>query len=114
MAKRATCSCPRAGVEAVSLSVRVSRFCGPRPGPRGWGMQVESEPKQHAAGASPARHAAAPELGSPPEPVTFPADRRLTRVEGVAEYAFRHYQAQIYRYLRRWTAHSDQAEELTQ
>jgi RNA polymerase sigma-70 factor, ECF subfamily len=35
-------------------------------------------------------------------------------VEGVAEYAFRHHQTEIYRYLRRRTGNSDQAEELTQ
>jgi RNA polymerase sigma factor (sigma-70 family) len=35
-------------------------------------------------------------------------------VEGLAEYAFRHHQAQIYRYLRRRTGDHDQAEELTQ
>jgi RNA polymerase sigma-70 factor (ECF subfamily) len=68
--------------------------------------QVESEPKPQAAGAPPAGHAAAP--------VTFRADRRRIKVEGVAEYAFRHHRTEIYRYLRRRTRSSDQAEELTQ
>jgi len=35
-------------------------------------------------------------------------------LEGLAEYAFRHHHAQIYRYLRRKTGDHDQAEELTQ
>ncbi len=35
-------------------------------------------------------------------------------MEGVAEYAFRHHRTEIYRYLRRRTKSSDQAEELTQ
>jgi RNA polymerase sigma-70 factor (ECF subfamily) len=35
-------------------------------------------------------------------------------VEGVVEYAFRHHRTEIYRYLRRRTKSSDQAEELTQ
>jgi RNA polymerase sigma-70 factor, ECF subfamily len=35
-------------------------------------------------------------------------------VEGVAEYAFRHHRTEIYRYLRRRTKNSDEAEELTQ
>jgi RNA polymerase sigma-70 factor (ECF subfamily) len=35
-------------------------------------------------------------------------------VEGVAEYAFRQHRTEIYRYLRRRTKSSDQAEELTQ
>jgi RNA polymerase sigma-70 factor, ECF subfamily len=68
--------------------------------------QVESEPKRQAAGAPPALHAAAP--------VTFPAGARRTQLEGLTDYAFRHYRAQIYRYLRRRTGNSDQAEELTQ
>jgi RNA polymerase sigma-70 factor, ECF subfamily len=68
--------------------------------------QVESEPKRQAAGAPPAGHAAAL--------VTFRAAARRTKVEGVVEYAFRHYRTEIYRYLRRRTKSSDQAEELTQ
>src|SRR5207245_3427546 len=105
-AERATCERSRLGVKAVSLSVRVSRFCGPDL-PTGVGaMQVESEPKRQAAGAPPAGHAAAP--------VTFSAGPRRTKVEGVAEYAFRHHRTEIYRYLRRRTKSSDQAEELTQ
>ena len=75
-------------------------------------MQIESEPKRQAAGAPPARHAAP--LEPSPEAVTFPAGGRLTKLEGLAEYAFRHHQAQIYRYLRRRTGNRDQAEELTQ
>ena len=35
-------------------------------------------------------------------------------MEGVAEYAFRQHRTEIYRYLRRRTKSSDQAEELTQ
>jgi RNA polymerase sigma-70 factor, ECF subfamily len=35
-------------------------------------------------------------------------------MEGVAEHAFRRHRAEIYRYLRRRTKNSDQAEELTQ
>jgi len=35
-------------------------------------------------------------------------------LEGLIEYAFRHYRAQIYRFLRRRTGNFDQAEELTQ
>src|SRR6266536_2146159 len=107
MAERATCERDRPGVKAVSLSVRVRSVLRPRPCPRGVGVtQVESEPKRQAAGAPPAGHAAAP--------VTFPADPRRTKVEGVAEYAFRHHRTEIYRYLRRRTKSSDQAEELTQ
>src|SRR5204863_1233231 len=74
-----------------------------------WGVsatQVESEPKRQAAGAPPAGHAAAP--------VTFAAVPRRTRVEGDIENAFRLHRTEIYRYLRRRTKSSDQAEELTQ
>jgi hypothetical protein len=47
-------------------------------------------------------------------PLLFPSRVRLRKLEGLAEYAFRHHQAQIYRYLRRKTGDHDQAEELTQ
>src|SRR6266542_5071183 len=107
MAERATCERDRPGVKAILLSVRVRSVLRPRPCPRGVGVtQVESEPKRQAAGAPPAGHAAAP--------VTFPADARRTELEGLIEYAFRHYRAQIYRFLRRRTGTSDQAGELTQ
>jgi Sigma-70 region 2 len=47
-------------------------------------------------------------------PLLFPSRVRLRKLEGLAEYAFRHHHAQIYRYLRRKTGDHDQAEELTQ
>ena len=50
----------------------------------------------------------------PHEPVTFPAPRPTKELEGLAESAFRHHHAQIYRYLRRKTGDHEQAEELTQ
>src|ERR671936_2196298 len=82
------------------------RFCGPDLSTGVSATQVESEPKRQAAGAPPAGHAAAP--------VTFSAVPRRTRVEGVIENAFRLHRTEIYRYLRRRTKSSDQAEELTQ
>ena len=50
----------------------------------------------------------------PHKAVTFPAPRPTKELEGLAEYAFRHHHAQIYRYLRRKTGDHEQAEELTQ
>src|SRR6266545_4656509 len=106
MAAKATCERYGTGVKAVSLSFESVGSAAPTC-PRGMSItQVESEPKRQAAGAPPAGHAAAP--------VTFPAGPRRTKVEGIAEYAFRHHRTEIYRYLRRRTKSADQAEELTQ
>jgi RNA polymerase sigma factor (sigma-70 family) len=105
MAKRATCERYRPRVEAVPPINRVRRFCGPDLPTGGQRTQVESEPKRQAA-APPAARAAAP--------VTFPAGPGRPRVEGVVESAFRLHRTEIYRYLRRRTKSSDQAEELTQ
>src|SRR6266516_1119346 len=107
MAKRGTCERDRPGCKS-GIAQRSSWVGSAAPTcPRGVGVtQVESEPKRPAAGSPPAGHAAAP--------VTFRAGPRRTRVEGVAEYAFRQHRTEIYRYLRRRTKSSDQAEELTQ
>lgn len=50
----------------------------------------------------------------PQKAVTFSAPRPTKELEGLAEHAFRHHHAQIYRYLRRRTGDHDEAEELTQ
>ena len=50
----------------------------------------------------------------PQKAVTFSAPRPTKELEGLAEHAFRHHHAQIYRYLRRKTGNHDEAEELTQ
>src|SRR5919201_1506948 len=106
MSEKAACNRYGPRGKPVPLSVRDRRFCGPDLSTGVSATQVESEPKRQAAGAPPAGHAAAP--------VTFSAVPRRTRVEGVIENVFRLHRTEIYRYLRRRTKSSDQAEELTQ
>lgn len=106
MAERATCRGYGRVVKAVSPRLSGQSVLRPDLPTGGADTQVESGPKHQATDVQPGGHAAAH--------VRHCASTRGETLEGVAEYAFRRYREQVYRYLRGRACSRDQAEELTQ